>query len=232
MIDRRGLVLGAACVGAAGLAQYLHPHKHLSLLSKGTKMATVVPTAFGPWTALGTDALVKPVTEGTLAARLYSDILERTYVRQDSGAAVMMLVAYGDTQSDLLQLHRPESCYPAVGFNLLSTAPANIPIGHGATLPGRRVVAKKGDRVENITYWTRLGEFLPTRAGEQREARLLTAMKGYVPDGGLFRFSVLGEDPAEAFAIIDGMVPELIAAVAPSKRPGLIGSSLARKLTA
>jgi EpsI family protein len=231
MIDRRGLLLGASCVGAAGLAQWLRPHKRFSLLGKA-KMAAIVPTTFGAWTAQDDDGLVKPDTKGTLAGRLYNEILERIYANAESGAELMMLIAYGDTQSDLLQLHRPEICYPAVGFELLSTAPIAIPITHDITLPGRRVVARKGDRVENIVYWTRLGEYLPTGSGEQRKARLLTAMEGYVPDGGLFRFSVLGQDQAVAFAALDKFVGDLMAAVKPGDRRGMVGTALANQLAA
>jgi EpsI family protein len=230
MIDRRGLLLGAACLGAAGLAQGLRPHKRFSLLGKA-KMADIVPVNFGAWTAQDNDGLVKPDTAGTLAGRLYNEILERIYRHAETGVEVMMLIAYGDTQSDLLQLHRPEACYPAVGFEIMSTAPAAISLHHGVSLPGRRVVAQKGDRLENIVYWTRLGEYLPTGSGEQRKARLLTAMHGYVPDGGLFRFSVLGPDRQAAFAYLDQFVAELMTAIQPNNRRGMVGSALAQKLS-
>jgi EpsI family protein len=231
MIDRRGILLGAACVVAAGAAQELRPHKHFSLLGKA-KMAVIVPTSFGPWSAQDDDGLVKPDTKGTLASRLYNEILQRIYRNADTGVELMMLIAYGDTQSDLLQLHRPESCYPAVGFNLLSTVPARIPLGHGSAIPGRQVVAEKGDRIENIVYWTRLGEYLPTSFSEQRKARLYTAMRGYVPDGGLFRFSVLGSDRGLAFDSLNKFVADLMAAVQPQNRRGMVGTEIARKLAA
>ena len=229
MMDRRGLLLSAACLAAAGGAQALRPHKRFSLLGD-VKMASIVPTQFGAWTAQDFDGLVKPETQGTLAARLYSEILTRIYRNAETGVELMMLIAYGDTQSDLLQLHRPESCYPAVGFQLLSTRPAPIPLASGVSLPGRQVVAQKADRIENIVYWTRLGEYLPTGFGDQRKARLYTAMQGYVADGGLFRFSALGPDPAAAFAQLDSFVAELMAAVAPQNRRGMVGTTIAKEL--
>lgn len=231
MIDRRGLLLSAACLAAAGAAYELKPHKHFSLLGD-EKMASIVPANFGAWSAQDDEGLIKPDTKGTLAARLYSEILERIYRNGQTGAEVMMLIAYGDTQSDLLQLHRPESCYPAVGFELLSTQAAAIPLANGVSIPGRRVVARKGERLENIVYWTRLGEYLPTGAGDQRKARLLTAMKGYVGDGGLFRFSFLGADPAAAFGHLDSFVSDLLLAVKPQERRGMVGTALAQRLVA
>jgi EpsI family protein len=229
MTSRRDIILGGASLAAAGLAYALKPHQRRSLLSN-QKMAKIVPTTFGSWVSEDDEGLVKPETEGKLAARLYSEIVQRIYRNTATGEEIMMLIAFGDTQSDLLQLHRPESCYPAVGFELLSTKRAAVALAPAVLLPGRRVIAAKGERVENIFYWTRLGEHLPASAGDQREARLLTAMQGYIPDGGLFRFSVLGRAPAVAFGVIDGLVSDLVRSVAPANRPALVTTALARRL--
>jgi EpsI family protein len=231
MIARRDIVMGAAALAAAGLTYQLKPHKRLSLLGD-EKMAAIIPAAFGPWRAQNDDSQVRPETEGKLAARLYSEIVERIYSDAATGEAVMMLVAYGDTQSDLLQLHRPESCYPAVGFSLLSSRPDDLRVSPQVAIPGRRVVAEKGDRRENIFYWTRLGEFLPVSAGDQRGARLRAAMRGYIPDGGLFRFSVIGTDADRAFALLDRFIKAMIFAVPPGKCRGLLGSDMATRIAA
>ena len=227
MMDRRNILMGAACLIAAGAAHELKPHRALKLL-KGEKLAKIVPQSFGEWAAAESEAegVVKPETAGTLAARLYSEIIGRRYIHKTTGNQVMMLIAYGDTQSDLLQLHRPEICYPAVGFNLVSAATTAVNLTPHAVLPARRVVARKSDYQENIVYWTRLGEYLPTTSGEQRKARLLSGMRGYIPDGGLFRFSNIGDDPAAAFKVLETFLPELILAVAPASRAGLLGSKL------
>jgi len=229
MIARRDIILGGAALAAAGLAYQLKPRKRFSLLGK-QKMAAIIPSAFGAWTAENDDNQVKPETEGKLAARLYSEMVERAYYDKNTGEAVMMLIAYGDTQSDLLQLHRPESCYPAVGFALLASHAGALPLTAGAAIPGRRVVAQKADRKENIFYWTRLGEYLPTGSGDQREARFLTAVKGYIPDGGLFRFSVVSDQSDEAFKTLDRFVREMVFAVPKSERRALVATELARKL--
>ena len=229
MIARRDIILGAAALAAAGLTYELKPRKRVTLLGK-EKMAAIVPTAFGSWTAQNDDNQVKPETEGKLAARLYSEMVERAYEDSATSDSVMMLIAYGDTQSDLLQLHRPESCYPAVGFSLLSSHAGQLPVTPGAAIPGRRVVAQKSDRRENIFYWTRLGEFLPTGSGDQRKARLLTAMQGYIPDGGLFRFSIVAQDSDLAFKTLDRFVREMVLAVPQKERRALVATDLANKL--
>src|SRR5262249_35544606 len=151
-----------------------------------------MPAAFGSWTSEGSSGLVSPEQAGRLARTLYSEIVQRVFTDTITGAQVMLLAAYGDTQSDLLQLHRPESCYPALGFNITSTKAAEIPIGPHLAVPGRKVVAETEDRRENISYWTRIGEYLPQSAKEQRQVRLVNALRGYVADGILFRCSLIG----------------------------------------
>jgi EpsI family protein len=225
---RRDLILGAAAVGALGLAEYLRPREKLKLLRTGT-IAEAIPETFGTWEAR-TSELINPEQAGRLARSLYSETIMRTYLDPQSGAEVMILAAYGDTQSDLLQLHRPESCYPAVGFTLRSTKSVDLPLAPQAILPARRVVAAIQDRVENIFYWTRMGERLPRTGPEQREARLGNAMKGYVADGILVRCSVLG-DSGPAFEVLDGFVPQMLRAVQPALRPALIGTALAQRIT-
>jgi len=231
MIGRRDLILGASCLLAAGAAYQLTPRRHLSLLGP-RKMEAVIPTAFGAWTSQGDADLVKPVAEGSLAAKLYSQSISRVYSHASGREDVMVLIAYGDNQSDLLQLHRPEACYPAVGFNLVLNTPTTVPLGHGAMLPGRRVTAERSERRENIVYWTRLGEYLPTDGTAQGKARLETAMQGYIADGVLIRCSKLGPDDATAFQQLNGFIAEMVNAVASANRPALVGTALSRALVA
>lgn len=221
---RRDLLFAGLAVGALGAAEALRPRRKLVLLKSGT-IAEAIPQAFGVWEAHAAD-LVSPEQAGRLAKTLYSEIVSRTYVNLDSGAAVMLLAAYGDTQSDLLQLHRPESCYPAVGFTLQSARSVTLPIGE-AQLPAREVVATIEDRVENIVYWTRMGEELPRTGGEQRDARLSNAIRGFVPDGILVRCSAVGES-GPSFKVLHSFVPELLRAVSERHQPALIGTSLAQ----
>jgi EpsI family protein len=222
--------MGGLALAGAALTYELKPHRKLNVLGH-RKMAAIVPTAFGSWASQSGEGLVTPQTEGKLAARLYSEIVSRDYVDTKTGEQVMMLIAYGDTQSDLLQLHRPEACYPAVGFRVAMSRDAGIPLSPHVAIPARRVVAERADRSERIVYWTRVGEFLPTTGNGQRKAQLRSAMQGFVPDGALFRFSSVRPDAA-AFDILDRFVAGLMIAVGPKDRPPLIGTDLARQLSA
>jgi EpsI family protein len=225
---RRDLVIAALALAAAGTAEALRPHRKLILL-KGGNIDGLVPRNFGDWTAEGSSGLVSPDQAGKLAKSLYSEIVERIYHNRASGAAVMLLAAYGDTQSDLLQLHRPESCYPAVGYALESSRPAEVPLRGGARIPARQVVATMEDRRENILYWTRIGERLPQSAGQQRRALFQNSVDGYLADGILFRCSALGDSGA-CFALLNQFVPALLNAAPAVVRPALVGTRIAHQM--
>lgn len=224
---RRDLLIAALGLAAAGAAEALRPRGKLVLLKGGT-IGDGVPNTFGRWTAEGSDALVSPEQAGRLAKSLYSEMVERIYTDDTSGESVMLLAAYGDTQSDLLQLHRPESCYPAVGFNIESSVPAMLALTGGAKLPVRKVVATAKGRRENIIYWTRLGERLPLSAPEQRDARLQNAMEGFVGDGILVRCSAVG-DSGPSFHVLEKFIPNLISATNARVRPALVGTKISQQ---
>ena len=226
MIGRRNLLIGGACAAAAVAGTALKPRREVPLL-KGAKLAAVVPAAFGAWTSEDMSDPYAVNGEGTLSAKLYNELVVRQYVNPKSEVPIVMLLAYGGRQSDELQLHRPEVCYPAFGYDLTKNEPVSLPVGGSATLPARRLVAEMQGRHESIIYWSRMGELLPQDGGEQRKARLEIAMQGIIPDGLLSRFSIVGEDPNQDWRTIGAFVAELIAAIAPAKRNVLIGSERA-----
>lgn len=229
MMQRRDILAGLACLGAMGTAEWLRPRHQLVLMRAGTSLKQIVPLNFGSWRGGESGDIVIPRTEGSLAARLYSDELGRLYRNVDSDANigdVMLLAAYGKSQSDSLQLHRPEVCYPANGFAITYRKFVDIRIGQ-FTIPAVALTAVAGSRIEDIVYWTRLGEALPRTAGEQRTDRLEAAMAGYVGDGVLMRASMVRSDPTnQGFDMLSDFMAQLVAAVAQRDRPALIGKDL------
>ena len=125
MISRRELFLAGACAIGAGAAYALVPRRHVSLLGAAS-VASIVPRMIPGWTSRDVTDLVAPKIENSLAARLYGETVGRVYQNPTTGAEIMMLLAHGDTQSDDLQLHRPEVCYPAFGFAIFDLSLIHI----------------------------------------------------------------------------------------------------------
>jgi EpsI family protein len=142
----------------------------------------------------------------------------------------MMVLAYGNLQSDLLQLHRPEVCYAAVGFQISNSTRLNLPIAGNIVVPARDLTASSDNRIEPITYWTRIGDFLPTTRSEQRVMRLREQLAGIVPDGILVRLSTVGDPTPATFAGLAAFGRSFILAVKPADRGILIGPTLAAGL--
>lgn len=211
---------------AAGSAAALKPRREEPLL-KNAKLADVVPAAFLGWTSEEAGDPYAVNGEGTLSAKLYNELVTRRYLNAAGDVQVMALFAYGGRQSDELQLHRPEVCYPAFGYNLVRNEPLSLSLGGGANVPARRLAAAAEGRSESIIYWSRMGEKIPRDGGEQRKARLEIAMQGIIPDGLLCRFSVAGNFPEYDWKAIEGFVSELVVAVEPNMRKVLIGSERA-----
>ena len=223
MIGRRDVLMFGACAGALGVAEYLRPREHMRLMGD-VDLEKAVPQRVGPWAASAAGNIVTPTTPGSLADRLYSSTVTRNYRRSPSDAPMMLVIAYGASQSDLLQLHRPESCYPAVGYAITQRRAADVPVPGAKPIPAVELTAEAGGRIEDIVYWTRLGELMPRSAGEQRRDRLKTAMQGVIGDGVLVRASIqrLGNEPS--FEVVQQFLSALVVASPSSIRRGLVGT--------
>lgn len=231
MIARRDILLGSAFGAAAVAAFALKPRRRVSLLGRD-KLAQIIPMGFGDWTSRDVGDLVAPKEEGSLASTLYNETVGRIYTHATTRDEVMMLLAHGDTQTDRLQLHRPEKCYPAVGYEVSLNQPYKVALTSQDAIPSRMLCAKAPNREEYIVYWTRIGEFLPVSGGQQRYDQMSAALNGYIADGLLARFSLVGQEAGSAIPIIAGFIVGMVRAVHSEKRPALIGTGLSRALAA
>jgi EpsI family protein len=230
MTSRREVLIGTACVLSSGAALALKPRRKVSLLPAGAKLSDILPRQFSRWDSRDVTDLYAPETPDSLQARLYGETVARLYTDRQSAAQILMLMAHGDSQSNELQLHRPEVCYPAFGFSLKSSTPVELKIGNGVTLPARRLLAQSNRETQTVLYWTRLGEYFPVSVTEQRLNRLTTAMHRYIPDGLLARFSMDETDTGNAFAAIVGFIPALLVQIATNRRDVFVGTARAQLL--
>lgn len=222
MPSRRDLLAGAVMVASAAGAQALIPRRQLTLLG-GLKLEDAVPRALPGWQVAGTGGVVSPPPKGSLADRLYSQTAQRVFVN-GAGEVVMLLIAYGDSQSDQLSLHRPESCYPAVGFQIGNIREAALRLPPSSEVPVRALSARLDQRVEQILYWTRVGEHLPNSPAEQRRVRIENALAGVVTDGVLVRVSTLSDEVSKGTTVNEAFARTFLQASNPMLRRALLGS--------
>lgn len=216
---RRDVLLGGAMALAAGVTYARMPHAHAPLIP-ADRLNAAVPLRFGGWSYESASGLVLPPPD-QLAKLLYDTQVTRTYA-SDIDLPVMLLMAYGSTQSGALQIHRPEICYPASGFRLSETSEAALPIGGGHLLPVRRFSAASDTRAEQVLYWTRIGRDLPVSWAAQRWAVVRSNLRGEIPDGLLVRLSVMTRDAAGGQAVLQRFAASLLGAVTPAARHMLI----------
>lgn len=213
-LTRRKFALGLAFASAAGIAAARQPNRRVDYLGKN-KLDQVLPEQLGRWRFVSTSGLVVP-PEDQLARALYSQLLTRTYA-DESGQPMMLLVAQSATQTGILQIHRPEICYTAGGYQLSAIEPHPVKLPW-RTIPTMSLSATSDSRTEQIVYWTRIGDHLPTSWREQRLVVALDNLKRIIPDAVMVRVSTFGNDKAAALASIDTFIASLMASVSPELR--------------
>jgi EpsI family protein len=225
-LTRRSFAVGAA-LSLAALGSYLAQPRRTEDRLATKKLGDVIPQSIGPWSYAGSADIVDARAEGPQDG--YDQVLTRRY-RASGLPEVMLLIAYGSTQGGSLQLHRPETCYPAQGFKLSDFSEQQIHPGPRQTVAGRTFTASRDDRIERLVYWTRIAESFPSNSAQEYAAILGSLVKGLIPDGILVRFSTIGPDvPASDQALQTFMAMLLREAVA--ARPILIGSAMAAALS-
>jgi len=218
--SRRDLLFGGAALLAAGTAYARMPRKRLMVIGEN-QLDKIVPLRIGAWDYVEASGLVLPPPD-QLAHLLYDQQVARTYTA-DNQLPIMLLMAYGSSQSGMLQIHRPEICYPASGFRLTATHATRIGLGDGHAIPARQFIAHSDTRTEHVLYWTRIGELLPVSWTQQRLAVIRNNLEGYVPDGLLVRVSTISENVAQAQDALETFTRTMLAGLSLNRRRMLIG---------
>ena len=231
MIQRRDVLMASAFASAAVAAEVLKPRQALSLLGPKQRLDDIVPKELPGWRSQNVSDQFAPETTDSLLARLFADIIGRLYVHDTMGAAILMVMAHGDMQSNALQLHRPEVCYPAYGFEIVSNSEMDLVLAPTVVLPMRILAAAQDGAKQTIMYWTRLGEHLrPTTISSASIAsnwqlgdELPMACWHAFPSR--LRICSFGTD------VLINFIKRLVKAVAVSDLPALIGTSRAQALS-
>lgn len=214
-------VLVLALLAFAGASAW-RPTAHLADTRPKVDLETLFPKGFGNWVVDDRMPvqLVSPDT-AALLNKIYNQTLSRTYVNS-TGGRIMLSVAYGGDQSDATRAHRPEVCYPAQGFQVISSAEGQLDTP-SQTVRVRRLVARQGGRNEPITYWIVVGDKIAITGTEQKFAQLSYSTRGLIPDGMLVRVSSIDNDASAGFALQQQFVAELSSAIRPELRAQVLG---------
>lgn len=207
----------------AALSAAFMPRPHeLALSRASTPLEQLFPSQFGDWRLdPGASALIRPAFEQARRFQMYDQVLERTYLNS-SGQSVMLSVAYGRQQSVGLQMHRPEVCYKAGGFEVSELQPGSLrPLGH--ELPIMRLMASMEGRPEPITYWRTLGDEVVSDERQFKLRQLSMGISGRIPDGMLVRVSSIDTDRHRAYQLHATFVDALAQALDSAQRRRVLG---------
>jgi EpsI family protein len=220
------VVLGLAMAGTSALTGALTPKPRVLQPHEQFSLEQMIPQRFGDWRI---DPSIVPLApdpeQQSMLEKIYDQTLSRTYINSQ-GQRVMLSIAYGGDQSKALQLHLPEVCYVAQGFQMQKDAEDSLTTRFGE-LPVKRLVARLHERNEPITYWITIGEHASRAGIQQKLHRLAYGLSGEIPDGMLVRVSTIQSNETQAYGVQDRFVAEMLGVMAPRDRSRLLGSGLA-----
>jgi EpsI family protein len=219
---RRNILLMVFMYAAAGLAMLLHPTHRITDDGPKINLETMIPKQFADWKLDQTIVPLKvsPEVEANLA-RIYNQTLSRTYVN-NHGDQIMLSIAYGSNQSSSLQVHRPDVCYNAQGFQISNMEKSFVQTVTGQ-VPVMQMVATQGKRIEPITYWITVGDTVVRGWLEQKLAKIKYGLTGIVSSGILVRVSNISSDAPDSYRLHEVFINDLLKAVQPNDRLRLVG---------
>ena len=188
-INRRSLMVGFGLTAGAAFSYFNMPRASATPITK-SRFERMIPETVGGWSSRKSAELVLPA-EDDQQDKLYENLETRIY--EGNGLpSMMLLIGYSSVQQNDVHVHRPEVCYPAAGFPIVQSKPAEIDFGPRKVF-ARELVADRGGLKERILYWVRVGEKFPIGWADQRLVMAISNAKGVTPDGLLFRVSTIEE---------------------------------------
>lgn len=226
MNKRSSIALLAAVLMSvtAASANHIRPAHYFSDTRGTRKIAQIVPASFGSWKQLDLVGGIVNPQQQQLLNELYSEQVSRTYV-SDQGYRIMLSIAYGKNQNDSFQVHLPEICYPAQGFQVTSSTPTTIDTTFGGIPAKQLKTTYQTQRIEPVTYWTTIGNHAVKSGMDKKFKEMQYAMDGQIADGLLFRISSIDPDVTRAFSMQKEFVSAMMATLSAEDRLRLAGLS-------
>ena len=226
-LTRRAAIAAVLMVAASAGGRAMVPTRRMAQVRGPFKLADLVPGDFGRWRvderAVG--GIVDPQTEALLN-KLYNQMLDRIYV-DDQGNRIMLNVSYGaDQADDDVQLHYPEVCYPAQGFQVTSNHTGEIDLPEGRVRVRRLMTQQLAiGRFEPVTYWTIVGDEQSLSGMDRKISEIRHGLRGEIVDGLLFRVSSISRDPEAGFQVQSQFIRDFVRVLTPAARRQLVGLS-------
>ena len=155
------LLACVAMLAAMLLAVVMTPHKLMARTHEVFNIDKRLPTQFGDWKPVEGLNVVAPAPPDSLEREVYNQEASRGFVDSE-GHIVMLMVAYGESQSDRLQLHHPEVCYTAQGFRVSADELVQarlLVLRAAAQSDAARRHARGADRADQLLDADRLRQF-------------------------------------------------------------------------
>lgn len=193
------IVLLALMLTAALLTVALRPQIETEQNSPLIDLNELVPRGFGEWKEIVniSTPIVNPQQKYMLE-KIYSQTLSRTYV-DPTGYRIMLSIAHGKGQKDGIELHKPELCYPAQGFEIISREKKALTIpGLAKALQTTQMSTRNGQRKEPLIYWTLIGSTVFDSRIQKKLVEIKFSLKKEIPDGMLVRVSSIDNDQSRA----------------------------------
>ena len=191
-LTRRSILFAGMLLGGVALSEGFRLAQTADAAELDVEALT--PRSIGNWRSIAGPEVIVPRDRSS--SKFYEQEVARAY--GGAGLPIVMLsIAYGSRQDERLEVHRPETCYPAQGFRLAAARPMDLKLARDKSLPAQFILARRHDRTEQIIYWTRVGELFPRTSTEQKLAILRSSLALRVPDGILVRLSTLGTGPED-----------------------------------
>jgi EpsI family protein len=200
----------------------LRPTQKMSEQKQQFNLEAMIPQQFGDWKAdQAPNSLLVDPTVSESVNRTYLQSLSRSFINS-KGQRIMLAIAYGGDQNDMMQVHKPEICYTAQGFHIERSHDSQFSTDYGS-FTVRKMLAIKGSRLEPVTYWVTIGNKVAVNPLQWRLERIRYGLTGVVPDGLLFRVSTIGDSVEDEYAVQQQFVAELMKAITPDARNRLLG---------
>lgn len=221
----RNIILLILMLAAAGMAIAMRPTPRSPENRPKLDLETMIPEAFDDWHVDKTILPLVPTPDlQAVIEATYDQTLSRTYI-DSKGQRVMLSIAYsGDFSDKSIQYHRPEVCYPAQGFELLSKSSGVISSAYGE-IPVTRIDTKNNTRREPVTYWVTASGIRASYGYSVRFIQLKAGLTGQTPDGLQVRFSSIGNDTSAAYLLHENFANGLLKSMTSENAQKIAGKS-------